>query len=272
MVNKRRKKTSGSEARLQALSEILAIEARRDPEVQRFRKEVLGGRVLSLEEAKRWIHAQAQEGASRLGLLLPLELQKEKGKRYIPIGETGALFCLKQVAGRLAERVAYEINLPDGRTILRKTGLTGFWTEPEAVRFVLCDLPPRLSPVRCRITFTGLPETKRIRLDIDGDATPAEVLQAFRQARRITHFGESVARYRRTRPLSEKALKLAVFLAETPELRWQERMDRWNTMYPKWRYVKVVHFLRDSAKAYHRVRGLKWKQREYRKAALDQRE
>jgi len=247
-------KRSTSEGKLRALAEILAIEARRDPEVRAFRAEVLGGRVLTPEEAKRWIHESvAEEGPPKPWLQLSLPKEFQMGTTYVLIGETGTASRLKAVAKRLVE--------------------TGYWTEPQAVRFILCNLPPAMSSVKFTVNFSWHPDRNRIVLDIDRNATVAEVVQAFKRARRMTPQGEFLARYRRSRPLSEKHLRLAVFLAQTPELTWENRMKRWNEMWgethPSWLYLDLREFRRDSVNAYQRVRGLKWKQRERRKAALE---
>lgn len=280
-----------ADTRLEVLSKILALEASRLPEVQLFRQEVLGGRLLAPEEVPRWIGEQARkEGPATafvsLQVALPPDARPRDSREALAMAkqvlstaepvrvvlEEERLECPGPPPGVEVEDVAtaflsgvwrYHLNLRFGGTLWRLKRLAQQltrlypWSEHQAVAFVLAGVTPLISRARVRLLgmLPGRPLSpwSRIVLELDPRLPVSEVALLYRRAR-----GEA---YRGTdRPMSQKNLQLALFLAEQQDrpATWRELMDAWNTRFPKWRYTNYRRFARDAALAWQRVTGRKW--------------
>lgn len=267
--------------RLIALSEILAAEASRLPEVLRFRQEVLGGQLIPREQVPSWIEQKAEEdggGTHRVEIPLPPghELPDPMGKlspewlrrladtiekhglriycgfrpdtlsypglpgedwaRRVPVRHDGVLGRLKRIAGQLCKRYPP-------------------WQEAQAVAFVLSGAIP-LVPIG-RVTYhlsSHMPA--RMTMMVDPRLSKEEVADLYARHRRKLFQGQD-------KPMTEKHLRLAVFLAENPTSTWAERMLKWNASYPQWGYKNYRTFCRDALAAYERVRGHKFDAQEW---------
>jgi hypothetical protein len=104
-----------------------------------------------------------------------------------------------------------------------KSLVRGFgWREPQATVFVLTGLAPFLPAVQCTLRHRLLPvATSRIVIEADPTTPPVEVERAFREARR--KFGRE-----RFRPISDRQIALAVFVAERRDLDDDLRLEQWN--------------------------------------------
>lgn len=222
--------------RLEALAEILAAEARQLPEVQAFRREVLGGRLLSEEEVPEWITRLIEEEGHKMREGKPWEylsytVPKDEWRRVVPIRKgVGKLWQLKTLCRKLCRRYP-------------------LWQEAQAVSFVLCDDIPLIPKARIQIQFSShFPP--RIILNLDPRLSPEEV------ARIYAHYRAEV-RSGRDRPMSEKHLTLAVFVAENeePGSTWTSLMKKWNEEHPEWAYQNRHLFARDARAALRRVTG-----------------
>ncbi|MBC7294289.1 MAG: hypothetical protein H5T84_09370 [Thermoleophilia bacterium] len=263
---------------LVAQCEIQAIEASHKPEVCQFRAKYLAGRLLTLSEIGAWIQERAQEeGAS---YFVTLEL--------LPGGEISfteqdwrSVLSKKINDTRLVEtkRLTLSYPVPDSphpaTVFIRSDGVLGrlkkiaialtkeyLWNEAEAVGFVLTGRPP--VPSVGRVTFHYiLPALTpaRIVLDLAPQACVADVVKLFREARRQTPYGKFV-RVRTPKAVTEKGRALAVHLASTPSLSWQERLEAWNRRYPHWAYKHRTTLRRDALSAYQRIMGFPWKRPE----------
>lgn len=122
------------------------------------------------------------------------------------------------------------------------------WKAPEAVRFVLTDMVPRVRTISVRAHVNiEEPTSTRMTLSIDPALSPRAVADAYRHARR--NFLRA-----RHRELSEKHAQLAAFAAVWPAGEtWAQRMSRWNARYPQWKYDQPTNFARDCTQAVRRV-------------------
>ncbi|HHY35949.1 MAG TPA: hypothetical protein GX510_10060 [Firmicutes bacterium] len=267
--------------RLATLSEIIAIEAARLPEVVRFREEVLSGQLIPFAEIPTWIEQKAKEDGGgthwveiplppghelpdTMGHLPPEWLRRladtiekhglriyggwrlntlsypgppgENWVRAIPVRHDGVLGRLKRIAGQLCRRYPA-------------------WEEARAVAFVLSGAVPLIPKARLQFDHhSHMPPT--ITITVDPRLSKEEVAKLYARHRRELFEGQD-------KPMSEKHLKLAVFLAQNPSGTWVERMSNWNACYPQWSYTNYRTFCRDALAAYERVRGNKFDAQEW---------
>lgn len=265
---------STTDARLDALAEILALDAGRLLEVQQVRDDLLGGELLKANEVPAWIDdVDAREGEVREGALL---------RDPRPAG---------QKPGRLLVRPGSELD----RLRMLVDSLTSAydWDEPDAVTFVLAGTTPPLMrasvAIRHRSPYAA---QSRIVIDTDPRTPPREITRLYSQARLKLRKGAD-------RQMTDRHLALAVFVAkemgkfapgcvsisyvrpigaatgsgariqgaifdvppDAVEPSWRELLARWNRQYPKWAYVTrspVEHFGNDARISWTRVTGVPW--------------
>ena len=147
--------------------------------------------------------------------------------REIPTAINGILEDLRQLSERLAEEYA--------------------WTAADATLFVLTNTPPEIRPLTSVSQSRQLPALSRIVLTIDPALSPQEVAEHYRQLRQEI----MPARHR---DLSEKHLQLAAFSGTHPRLgTWQQKMVKWNSDHPDWKYKEASNFAHDCLQARRRV-------------------
>lgn len=284
--------------RLEALALVLAAEAaaytppaHKEPVVPAFRREVLGGRLLSLEGVAAWIeHAAAAEAGEGRAMVLHLYLDQvpaDRAQRWQYI--RGELARRAQESEKQAERrgigwavemLAYPQRAENGDwwtafvLISSRTSTLGRlkqvadilgrygWSEAEAVAFVLTGIPPRIPKGRAA-AGRRWPAPTRITLDVDPRLSRAEVAALYSQVRQQVFPG-------RDKPMTEKMLRLAVFWAgyprrpgnpDLPEGTWRACMTAWNrehTDRPEWHYEDYRWFSRDARAALGRVTRPVW--------------
>ncbi|MEW6523645.1 MAG: hypothetical protein AB1445_08780 [Bacillota bacterium] len=259
-----------------ALAEIAAIEASRMPEVVAFREEALAGQLMPLEEVPAWVEAKAKEEGEATSwvrvplppgvdvnfsrghtldwiksleevaadkatwypvgeefemLLYPPPPAEEQASRAIPIRRGGILYRLKFIAKRLTKTFTW-------------------WQEAQAVAFVLSGPIPLPAKGRGRIVWHSS-SPSRIQLDLDPRLSSQEVASLYAKVRKHVFAG-------RDKPMSDKHLALAVFLAKHPDGTWKQIMKAWNEEKEKWIYSEWRSFARDASAAWERVTGRKW--------------
>lgn len=235
---KTKEKEVSPDRRFWALSRIVASLANRDEEVQRFRREVLGGRLLSPEEVPEWIEEQAnREQHTLTGGFWPHKESITLLEYISPPSQWvyGVAINKKGVLGRL-KRIAAKFK--------------GFWDEAKAVHFILTGQAFPVSQAKIRTTISAVP---KITLEVSPHLRPEEVAKIYSKAKR-----EYEQRFAQRRKLSEKHLTLAVFGVEE-EGSWGQLLIKWNRKYPYWRYKDRATFARDVRTAYERVTGWEWK-------------
>ncbi|GAA1778214.1 hypothetical protein GCM10009735_05370 [Actinomadura chokoriensis] len=258
--------TPGQE-RAWAVSQLVAVSARQDPDVVTFRRNYLGDDLMQWAEVESWIKAQAERDGGRTlditcameagrvtlekggGWLVDPPLARFQGKvstrflsyavpdddwrRIIPVAAGGVLDRLRVLADSLASYYA--------------------WTSGQATTFVLTDLTPQVSTIRARdlgIKWRhGVSHAwaRRIVLTIDPMASPEDVVRAFQDVRRREGLD-------RVRALSPKKARLAAFAcAEHRDKPWADRLQLWNDEFPQWAYSHQSNFRRDALKARSRL-------------------
>jgi hypothetical protein len=143
------------------LAILCAKEAEADPDVVAFRKEVLRGRLLQVEDVEGWLeeHAKADgPGKSERGSqiqVLAYAIPADRWERCIPTAASRVLERLRQIVERLSERYR--------------------WQEAQATIFVLTGRTPLVPPAEAKI------EREAIVLTVDPSLTPRQVANYYRQ-------------------------------------------------------------------------------------------
>lgn len=251
--------------RFSVLSDLIAIEAREEADVVRFRETYLPQGSMSLEESVTWVRERASEqGTHTKWIRLPLPegttiATKEGGIELQPALTVEALAppfglstelleyagtngWVQRVAVKFDSALGYLKNL--SASLSKKYG----WQEHQAATFVLTDLIPEISQIRLTTRANLVaPVLARIDMSIDPSLTPAQVSRVYAEARRDV----VGTRYRN---LSQKHLKLALFAGQRPQNEsWSASMRRWNEQNPTYKYSKVSNFARDCRQALERL-------------------
>jgi hypothetical protein len=274
-----RGEASGATRRAAAFASFLAALARAEPSVVRYRREVLGGRTLSEEEALRFVESPVlavvpweylkdlpcapwevegqvweEDGELVVELTGPvrrrwrghiewrwLRYPRQGREEAVRVAAQSVLGWLGELASRLARRY--------------------HWQEGQGAWFVLTDTPPWVSPVRWRLNNHLTPFFARptIELVVEPWWPARKLMESYRHLQRQLGI---------TRGVGEKASALVAFLAGHVRVRhppesganpvlelppWQRLMTRWNETHPTWRYQDIRHFARDCQAALERV-------------------
>jgi hypothetical protein len=212
-------------SRVGALSRVLATDAERIDEVRDWRERELLKGLLERDDCARWIleqHEQPEPGSDFVWLAYaPPGAQRV---HRVPVDRAGPLGQLAKIADDLADIYG--------------------WQDQQAAMFVLSGAIPIVSPIRVRTVRKGpIFAASRIILEVDPWTDPREVANAYRRTRR------DESNNQRYRPLGERALNLAAFVAEHYEETDAERLAAWNRAYPDWKYPDLRSFGRASREA-----------------------
>lgn len=291
--SRRRAPGDQEDARLEALARILVLEARQQPRVLAFRREVLGGKLVSPERIPAWLRRKEREqGKPTTFIRVPLD---ELGE---PILDEDALLT-GTVSNRWIQELLYfhpapgasrpdqirvvDVALRTGSVLWRLRDLAKWladvycWKLSRAIAFVLSDQVPRLALGRATINrnhwwvdLSHEPEERRSALDrihmtLDLRMTADQVGELFLAAREGAWKTEAAERQPRIRakPMTPELAQLAAFVVEHNDGRtWERARAAWNRRYPKRAYRGgVPNFISAARAAYKRVTGvpLKWK-------------
>lgn len=247
----------------EARSTLLAREAGRSPAVQRFRADHLGGGTIAPDAVESWIRARETESAGRprqyVEAVLPSDTVIERTSQgpYVTLPRT-------RVTAEIARTVTYAV--PDSEWVRRVVAPPGsvldrlralaeslergyHWPAGAGATFVLTGAPPLVNSLRVRRIATSAPAGSRIELDVEVMVSPRQLAREYAKIQRQVR-GSG----RRSRPMSEKHLRLAVFVATRPDDEpWPARRAAWNREYRKWRYRDERLFRRDAAQARARL-------------------
>jgi hypothetical protein len=220
------------DGRHHAVSFLLAREAADDPEVLAFRADMMGSRLLALDQVEDWVMEQVRKesGGRRVSTLEYVDGHGVPLRR--PTVEDGALERLRRVGAKLVERYG--------------------WENHEATTFVLTDLVPILEPIRAEITG-GRPmrPPTRLVLEVDPSVSPSEVRKHYKALRRQLFPG-------RVRQIEDKRLRLAVFVADHRDQSWESLFMSWNDAHPDWAYRGLHDFKRDARLTRQRLVETAW--------------
>jgi hypothetical protein len=249
------------------LSHILAAEAGRNPEVKKFREEVLGGRLLKPEEMEGWIEeTRRKDGPPTLYAKMRLEevdFQEDRGRmKIVPVlaGDSPG----SAVVGLSFETLEY----PSFSGVIKSVPINAFgilgrlkkvvsriakdeslWGEHNAVTFILTGLVPIIPKMKYGYRFSSRGGPFWVTMTFDVRLSPAEVARHYSEIRRKVFAGQD-------KPLSEKHEELALFTASKKDNHtWEKLMHLWNEKYPQWAYTNRRNFARDAAAAIRRIVG-----------------
>lgn len=259
--------TAGEE-RAWALSQLASAEARDDPDVVRFRRTFLDGRILQWTAVNAWVQERAGlDGPVTRDLTVVLRettsVSWEPGQYRIDPPLHRIEVC--KISARTLDyagpddewvrrvRVAAGGILDKLRVLAESLAKAYAWTPAQATVFILTGVTPLISTVRVETSGFKIRHGKdhgwsrRIVLDIDPAATPDEVMAAYQRIRREQNLT-------RMRPLTPKHARLAAFAgAEHVHKPWSERLRLWNTSFPHWSYNQESNFRRDAGRAQARI-------------------
>ena len=248
------------------LSRLAAEDARGEPGVRSFRKEVLNDRLIAPEDIEEWIKRQEKlDGPGTHWIEIPLrpphrlELDQKTGtfsvrpelKLSVLTESSIRLRTLDYAA--LPDRWVRRVPTAAGGVLERLRLLTESllnkydWEHAAATIFVLSGLIPFINTIALRSSWsTSNFKRRSVELSVDPAVSPAELAKLYRAYRQKIMSG------RRLRRLSDKHLRLAAFLADRPDESWEKRFRSWNKSHPKWKYSQESNFRRDALKARER--------------------
>ncbi len=222
--------------RQEVMSLLVAGEAATEPDVVAFRERELTNRLLRLDEVTDWVSKQAakdevSDGERRHAVTLEY-LGVDPWPLRQPTIEGGVLDTLCSLSSML-------------------THVYG-WQRCQASTFVLTGLPPMVDAIRSQ-TVGGIPLscTTRIVLEVDPAVTASDVMKHYSLVRDRLAAG-------RFRPISERDLELAEFVAEHPDQDRPHLMRLWNNQFPRWSYDDEGTFHHDAVRARRSILDPPW--------------
>jgi hypothetical protein len=245
------------DAALRAVARVIAIRVGRDPEVDRFRREILQGRLV--REAPGWIErtarrpealaASVEEGRPlyyRDDATIPVRTDRPHGA--LP-RSARALSWLAEITDRLA----------------RAWGLQ----PAEVVAAVLTGEPPNLSKATATIAFRTPTALSEITLRVRPSMAPEELtnfyagVRAFARGPSLPPLKDGRPRTVRPKPVDAWKADLVVHVEENNDgqTTWEEAMTKWDRGHPEKRFAVTARFRRVATEAVQRVLGeeLAWK-------------
>lgn len=250
---------TGETGQAVTLSVLLATQIGQLPEVKRFRREVLGDRLIPLEDVKEWVQAaRRKDGPHTIYAEVPVaSIVFDRQKWPQKIVEESNLRCIGYrivilefvSSSEHVEKVTINAHGVLGRLKHLAENIVLYhapsWREDLAVSFILTGLTPIVPKVRYKTTMSLYGGPCWVTMSFDARITPEELARQYRKIRREL-MGKN-----RAKPLSKKIQSVARFAAEhkTGERTWREIMELWNKQYPGWIYKDYKRFCRDATRA-----------------------
>lgn len=270
-----------ADRRGEALACIVADDAAQLPQVVSFRRDVLRGRLMSLEQIAPWVRRQAERGGPATHYArVPLTEKwtpAVEGKLWPP--RPGISYDLDLLHFPNPEKVVESVPVRAGGTLQRLLAVAKFlarrhgWTEAYAVAFVLTGKTP--APVQGRVTVTmrtPYSALSTLTMELSPRLNPAEVARLYQKARTGELFGPAAPGLRagaalpaeRVKAMSDEHCELAVFIAQANDGRsWGRALAEWNRRRPEEKRESLPGFTRAAREAYQRVTGqpLEWQRK-----------
>jgi hypothetical protein len=248
---------AGLNARIEAISTLLARDADTDPEVIELRSRL--GPPMDWSEVPAWVEETAKADgpptvwvevplpdgggvvmtSSGFEVTPPLVVDRADGYRrrsleYVAQDDTTVRRQSVRRGGTL-EAVATVV---DG--LARRYG----WWPAHATVYLLCGMVPLQLPVRVEVPLaSSLGRHSEVVLHVAPTTSSTEVQSAYLRARGV----------RRRRSVGEKHALLAAFCAARPNRTWKQKFEAWNALHPEWEYRDPRTFSRDARAAAERL-------------------
>lgn len=263
--------------RFLGLTKIISSLMNKEEDIKKFRSEVLQGKLLTPEEAPKWIEEQAAREKHTLTISFDVDAGEgwedrllEEVKQFVQTQKDGKLLPFK--VGMATTTLAYikppsqwvhHVVINKNSTLGRLKHLAnkyqGFWEEAGAVHFILTGIAYPISPAKvgAKINSFGL---NRVSLEVSPHLPGSKVMELYLEERKKLLM-LSGNRQEKSRRLTEKHVSLAVFVVEEMGS-WAMKLRKWNRKYPQWAYPQTARstFARDCRKAYERLTGWKWRE------------
>lgn len=250
------KKRDGSAyvSRTFAVSALLATDARDREDVQQFRREVLGGRLLSAEEVEGWIEVNSQEPEAKDWFKKKAQAVKRQYRRLEAARKAGRSYSIEGHAELLAyykPGAKWTQTRPIARVgkLWRLKRLVSAlvkdypWEEAKAVGFALTDGCPLITATATN-HFGSFP---KVTLNFPAWYSEEDVVRLYWHARKHSFCAKMPAISRRTSRLIE-------FVCEKKESweSWEACWKQWNEDPDtplEWQYADYKRMASDFARA-----------------------
>ena len=261
--------------RFLGLTKIISSLMNKEEDIKKFRSEVLQGKLLTPEEAPKWIEEQAAREKHTLTISFDVDAGEgwedrllEEVKQFVQTQKDGKLLPFKvgmatttlayiKPPSQWVHRVVINKNSTLGRLKHLANKYQGFWKEAGAVHFILTGIayPISRAKVGAKINSFGL---NRVSLEVSPHLPGSKVMELYLEERKKLLM-LSGNRQEKSRRLTEKHVSLAVFVVEEMGS-WAMKLRKWNRKYPQWAYPQTARstFARDCRMAYKRLTGWKW--------------
>lgn len=244
-------------SRTNAVSALLANHARNREDVQEFRREVLGGRVLSAEELQRWIEVNRQEPEAQDWFKKRKQVAKRKYKRLEAARKAGRSYSFSGRCEALryvkpGERESNSVPVAAVGKLWRLKRLVSAlvkdypWDEEQAVLLALTDIAP-FATASVTTNFGSFPTMPGITLGFPAWYSEADVGRLYWHARKQLRYAKMPA-------ISRRISRLIQFVCEKKKSweSWEACRREWNE-YPdtpkEWQYNTYKRMASDFARA-----------------------
>lgn len=240
---RRQRRTKGVSLWQEALSEVMAAQARDWPEVCGFRRSPfgLGGKLLHRGKVEDWIiTTEVRDARGSGGLKTPKGAEFDYIKYLRPGGK---LIAARSVGQRGTVRKLHDL--------CRRLSTAFDWLDYQSTMFVLTDQVPVISSLRYNAERRRLYSTlSRIVLKVNLSMTPRELYEEYIKIRK------RVLGDRKLTTIREKQAELAIFVARIKRSETtKEDMKKWNRLHPAWAYRRFSLFQRDWRRAHEKLTG-----------------
>jgi hypothetical protein len=243
-------------------SRLLGRRAAAREDVQKFRKDVLAGRLLHADKVEGWILERTPRTGLE-GLILEVEAPAEGILDLEAPGRLRSPLTVRELVGMKRQFVDYATptathvkRMPTAakgplawlRHLSEQLAKSYHWQPAQATLFVLTGQVPLVSSLRWSVKASD-EAGARLELNLDPLLSPKQLSAKYARLRK-----RLVGTRARVRQLSEKHLTLANFVADRPaDEAWAKRLRTWNAEYPRWKYRHESNFRRDAARATARI-------------------